>query len=65
MVSVPSRFLRLVDELAAKNHEPRSSLLGKIFLFGLCDYAELYALISRLTGESVDDVPLNRGQAQK
>ena len=61
MVSVPSRFLMVVDKLATKNHESRSSLLGKIFLFALRDYAELYALTARLTGKSVDDAPVNRG----
>ena len=52
MVSVSNRFLELIDNLAAKNKESRSSLIGKILLFGLRDYAELYALTARLTGES-------------
>jgi hypothetical protein len=60
MVSVPARFLALVDKLAEKNHESRSSLLGKVFLFELRDYAELYVLITRLTGDAL----VNRDQAQ-
>jgi len=60
-VSVPSRFLALVDRLAEKNQESRSSFLGKVFLFGLRDYAELYSLIARLTGESLSATPVDHG----
>ena len=52
-VYVPTRFLALVDNLAAKNKVSRSSLLSQIFVLGLHAYAELYHLAPHvITGES-------------
>jgi metal-responsive CopG/Arc/MetJ family transcriptional regulator len=50
-VYVASRFLNLVEKLAAESYESRSSLLSQVVIFGLRDYAELYLLTARLTRE--------------
>jgi len=41
--------------------EAGKAIKGRIFLFGLRDYAELYSLIARLTGESLSATPVDHG----
>jgi hypothetical protein len=52
IVYVPKRFIAMIDKLAQENEESRSSVLAQVFTFGLLDYAHLYWLTTRLTGES-------------
>ena len=43
---LPTRFIALVDRIAAKNNQSRTSVLLQIFILGLREYAVLYKLAS-------------------
>jgi hypothetical protein len=54
IVYASKRFLALVDNEAAKNKLPRSSMMAQILALGLRSYAELNQLAARLTHESFE-----------
>ena len=48
---LPTRFIALVDSIAAKNNQSRTSVLLQVFILGLREYAILYKLASVPAGE--------------
>ena len=46
-----ARFIALVDRIAAKNRQSRTSVLLQVFMLGLHEYALLYKLASVPAGE--------------
>ena len=43
---LPARFIALIDRIATKNNQSRTSVLSQVFMLGLREYAMLYKLAS-------------------